>query len=88
MPSFNVSYDLHSPNANYDALFKELKKCSGWYHCLKSTWLVSTTESAGQLYERLRKVLKVSDRLLVIGVTKEHQGWLPKSAWEWINRHS
>jgi len=82
-----VSYDLNKSGQNYDALYEELKRSPGWCHVLDSTWLVSTTETAKQVSDRLRKHLDENDDLLVMAVTKDHAGWLNQSTWEWIKKH-
>jgi hypothetical protein len=50
-----------------------------------STWLVDTSLDAQGIWDRLAPHVDKSDFVLVIGVTREYQGWLPKDAWEWIN---
>lgn len=82
-----VSYDLRKPNRDYTSLYEELKKSSWWWHYLESTWLISTTESATQVYSRLVKTIDRDDRLLIIEAGRDRQGWLPKEAWEWISQH-
>ena len=88
MATYCVSYDLNNPGQHYEPLYQELKKCAGWWHYLDSTWLVHTSESADNLAKRLLAVIDENDRLLVINVGKDHQGWLPQKAWDWINGHT
>lgn len=88
MTVYCVSYDLNKEGQNYEDLYVELKKSPGWWHYLDSTWLISTSENAVQLSERLLKHLDSNDNLLVIGVTTDRAGWLSKKAWEWIGQHS
>ena len=88
MPAFCVSYDLNNPGQHYEPLYQELKKCPGWWHYLDSTWLVFTYETADSLANRLLGVIDVNDRLLVIAVGRDNQGWLPIAAWTWIDSHT
>ena len=81
-----VSYDLRKPGQDYKGLFDELEASSSWWHYLESTWLIATLESANELYNHLRKHLDGGDRLLIIQAGTDMQGWLPKEAWEWIER--
>jgi hypothetical protein len=81
-----VSYDLRKPGQDYKGLFAELEASSSWWHYLASTWLIATSESANELYNRLQKNLDRGDRLLIIQAGTDMQGWLPKKAWEWIER--
>ena len=84
-----VSYDLRTPGADYSGLIEELKKSKGWWHYLKSTWIVSTTETPDELYDRLEPHRHKDDRILIleIGPGAARQGWLPEKAWGWLERH-
>ena len=82
-----VSYDLRKPGQDYKGLFDELQASPGWWHYLESTWLIATSESANELYDRLRKHLDRDDSILVIQAGGDRQGWLPKKAWEWIDQN-
>ena len=82
-----VSYDLNVPGQDYKGLYDELKKSTNWWHYLDSTWLIYTSESAEKLFDRLSGHLDKSDRILVIRVTNEYQGWLPEEAWQWIRQY-
>jgi len=82
-----ISYDLNKDGKNYEGLIEELKKSSSWWHFLKSTWLIYTNETASQVWTRLEKQVDKDDYILIILVSKDYQGWLPKEAWEWIERY-
>jgi len=82
-----VSYDLRKPGQDYKNLFDELQASPGWWHFLDSTWLIATSESANELYNRLRTHLDRDDSILVIQAGADRQGWLPKKAWEWIDQN-
>ena len=77
-----VSYDLRKPGQDYKGLFDELEASPSWWHYLESTWLIATSESANELYNRLRKHLDGGDSILIIQAGTDMQGWLPKKAWE------
>jgi hypothetical protein len=78
-----VSYDLNKPGQAYDKLIEELKK-TAWWHFLKSTWLIETEESAEQVWNRIEPRVDKSDNVIIIEVTSNYSGWLPKEAWDWI----
>lgn len=84
-----VTYDLKRPGGDYSGLIEAIKECPGWWHYLKSTWVVSTNETPDELTERLGAHLHKRDRLLVIEVAPDakRQGWLPKKAWDWLRKH-
>ncbi len=83
-----VSYDLRKPGKDYVGLTEQLRAypISIWWHYLASTWLVSTSENATQLYNRLIPHLDQGDSILIIEAGTHMEGWLPKDAWELINQ--
>ena len=82
-----ISYDLNKSGKDYKGLIEELKRSNSWWHYLKSTWLIYTNESASAIWDRISSHVDSDDYALIIQVGKDHQGWLPKDAWDWINKH-
>jgi hypothetical protein len=82
---YAINYDLKEPGRDYVGLYEAIKGCGAWWHYLESTWLVDTNLDAEGIWKRLSPHFDENDRALVIGVTKNYQGWLPNDAWEWIN---
>lgn len=82
-----VSYDLNSPGQNYTSLRDELKKSTDWWHYLDSTWLIYTWESANQVWNRIHSEIDKNDRVLIIEVKNNMQGWLTQDAWDWIHKY-
>jgi hypothetical protein len=76
-----VSYHLRKPGKNYVELTEQLRNSPGWWHYLESTWLISTRESADELYNRLHVHIDEGDSILIIEAGRRRQGWLPKDAW-------
>lgn len=85
---YAINYDLKRPGQNYEALYDGIKSCGVWWHHLDSTWLVDTTLTAQGIWNKLEPYIDKNDFFLVIGVTRDYWGWLPKEAWEWINSRS
>lgn len=85
MRIYNVSYDLKKPGQNYTALFTELKSTGDWWHYLESTWLIATNETASQVWDRISPAIDKNDRVLIIEVVNNKNGWLAPEAWDWIN---
>jgi hypothetical protein len=83
---YQISYDLNKEK-NYDKLYERIKSYGEYRNILRSTWLVSTSESAQQIHEKLRPLIDSDDRLFISEVTSNFQGWLPKSDGDWINSH-
>jgi hypothetical protein len=85
---FAINYDLKKPGRDYDGLHTAIKSLGDWWHYLGSTWLVDCALDANAIFERLRPHLDGSDRVLVIRVARDYQGWLEPDAWEWINQRT
>jgi hypothetical protein len=83
-----VTYDLKQPNASYSELFDALKGEDSWAHYISSTWMIATDKSASQFSSELTPHIFSGDRLLVVKLSDDRQGWLPRKAWDWIKRHS
>ena len=82
---YAINYDLKRPGQNYEALHEAIKNCGAWWHYLGSTWLVDTSMNAKGIWNRLAPHVDKNDYVLVIGITRDYEGWLPKEAWEWLN---
>jgi len=81
-----VDYVLSKRFRDYHPLFEALKNNSSQsWHFSDSTWIVNTNLSANEYAERLLPYIETTDSLLVVRITREHQGWLPKEAWDWLN---
>jgi hypothetical protein len=81
---YAINYDLKKPGRDYSGLYQAIKRTGAWWHYLGSTWLVDTKLDAAGVWKELAKHIDKNDRMLIIGVTKDYQGWLPKDAWDWI----
>lgn len=81
-----ISYDLKEPGRNYEALYDEIKKAGTWWHHLDSTWIIQTEFTPKQWYQRLTPHLDRNDTILIIQVSKNPYGRLPKRAWDWLAR--
>lgn len=82
---YAINYDLKNPGQDYKELHEAIKGCGDWWHYLGSTWLVDTPLNGQSIWQKLAPFVDKNDRVLVIGVTREYQGWLPPDAWDWIN---
>lgn len=81
-----ITYDRNKLFANYDNLENAIKSSgSSWWHHMQNTWLLNSTLSANDIYNRLAPHLNVEDRIIIFQVTGNYQGWLDKEAWDWIN---
>lgn len=85
---YAINYDLKRPGQNYEALYDAIRGCGDWWHFLGSTWLVDTSLTAQGVWNVLASHVDENDFFLVVGITRDYQGWLPSEAWAWINGRS
>ena len=82
-----VTYDLKVVR-DYTPLYEALKLQGHWWHYLASTWLIDTSKTPQQVWEAVQPHLDQRDFILIAEMGQQHQGWLPKDAWEWITSRS
>ena len=81
-----ITHALNDQAKNYAPFFEALKNNANyWWHYLDTTWIVSTHYSANDYAKLLYPYMNDTDRLLVVKIAKEYQGWLPTEAWDWLN---
>ena len=72
MATFMIGYDLNRPGQNYTNLIAAIKGIGpGWWHCLDSTWLVKTEQTAVQIRDKLNPHIDITDELLVAKLSGE-----------------
>jgi hypothetical protein len=55
---------------------------------LDSTWIVTSTLTPSEAFDRLKPALDESDRVLIVNITGDtYSGWLTQKAWDWLNEH-
>lgn len=83
-----VTYDLKKPGADYNGLYEVLKTAPSWYHIMESCWLLYTTETPSQWFEKVRSKIDQNDNIFIVDISnKSRQGWMNKAAWDWLNSH-
>lgn len=74
MTVYVISYDLNRPGQDYGDLHDSIKAFGNYWHCLDSTWMVSSNMSAIDIAKKLWAQMDTNDKLLVTPVA-------PGSAW-------
>jgi hypothetical protein len=84
-----IGYDLKDkPIQTYAPLIEEIQKlATDWWHCLDSTWLVTTSLDVEQVRNRLRTRMDATDELLVITVTAPAAWFFPEQCGDWLQRN-
>ena len=80
-----ITYDLHKPGQNYEALIAKIKACGAWAFLTQSTYLVMTEKTPVEVRDNLKTVLDSNDSLFV-GVAPPPSAWsgLEKEVSQWI----
>ncbi len=58
-----------------------------WRYDLPNTFYLESEEEADKLADLIIEQ-KADARFLLVEVSKNRQGWLPKATWEFLNRNS
>ncbi|WP_312545728.1 hypothetical protein [Pantoea eucalypti] len=91
MSVYVITWNLNKERQNYDtarrAFIQHLERYDNTKDSgLESVRWISTTSTAEQVQNDLQAKLDGNDRLFVSKLTSgNHQGWLSKQVWEWIN---
>lgn len=84
MAVYHVSYDLRTPDHDYDALLDQIRASLGYAHLQGSTWLVYTPETASMLFDRLAPNIGTKGRLFVSRVQTDWAGLLTNDQIVWL----
>ena len=87
MAVYSISYDLIKMGQKYDALIKEIKTFPNWCHAMDSYWLISSSLSATQVRDKLRKHTDNNDLIFVTSISRDYSGWLTQETWDWIDKN-
>ena len=77
-----------TPNDVRSDLEDEIVKFGNWWHYFGDFWIVDTDRDVNDMTEILRQCMGPKDDLLIAGIQPPYQGWLPPTAWKWLNENS
>lgn len=84
---FQISYDLKSTTADYSVVYEKIRSFGEALPILKSTWLVSTNKTAGEMTDELQSVIQKGDRFFISEVAiGKYNGWHSSTTWDWIKQ--
>lgn len=84
--AYLITYDI-KPNDNYNLLEKELKKYEKWWHYLERTWIIISDETPQEIWSRIENKINKHNNFLIIEVKDNSEGWMERSAWDWIKNN-
>ncbi len=85
-----ITYDLNAEGQDYNALYDKIKSLGEWFHPLESVWFLKPHDDVGVdlITEQLRTTMDNGDHIFVVSISNQpRQGWLRKTAWEWLRAH-
>lgn len=83
-----ITYDLNKQGQDYENVIQAIKSASAgvWCSYWKSSFLIkSNLRTASDVFAKIRPHLDSNDKVLVIEVKDNKQGWLTNEQWEYIN---
>lgn len=86
---YMITYDLNSQGQQYDKVIQAIKDASTgvWCSYWKSSYLIKSNLTVQQISDRITPNLDSNDRLLIIEVKQNYQGWLNEQQWKYINEN-
>lgn len=89
MAIYVVTHELQAPDNNYYEFYQKLKAFGGYSKRFDSFWLIDSPHSTSEIRNDLAKLIKRSDKLLVIRVQKDWAGYnIDKGMVSWLAMHS
>lgn len=85
---YMITYDLNKEGQDYENVIQAIKDASTgiWCSFWKSSFLIkSNLKTADEVTDKIIPYLDSNDKLLVIEVKNNKQGWLSKEQWNYIN---
>lgn len=83
MKKYLVTYDLNRSGQNYYDLIEAIKT----YPCIRvmqSAWFIKSSFDAKTISFDLQNYMDKNDHIIVSEITSNRQGWLSKSAWDFL----
>ncbi len=87
---YMLTYDLNNPGQKYDKIIKVITdeiSDGNWCTFWKSSYLLRSNLTTEQMLEKLKPFLDNSDRFFVTEITKNYQGWLDETEWDYIRKN-
>ena len=89
MAVYLITFKLSNPAANPVPLVEAIKRiANGWMFYIPTSIFINSSESANAIAAKITPFVGSQDYLIIVRITKEHQGWMPKAAWDWLNERT
>lgn len=86
MAVYIVTYDLNKETSRPN-ITGEIKKTPSWAQLSESSYAISTSETAQQVYARFSGMLDSNDNFYVIALNRPYSGRGPKDVNQWLEQN-
>jgi len=86
VPAYVVTYDLNK-EATRPPILKDIKDFGSWARLSESSYSISTSLTAHQVYEKLKSHIDSNDQIYIIPLSKPWSGFGPKEVNEWLDNN-
>lgn len=85
MAVYMITYDLNKQGQNYSKVIQTINECSiEQYSVWKSSYLIKSDMTAKQISDKISQFLDENDKMIVVEVNGNYDGWLPHGSWEYL----
>ena len=78
---------FNSKDPRIDQWTPVFDKATDWLRYAPNCWIIYTGRDPEIWFDRVKPLLREGEHVLICELKlSNRRGWLPKSAWEWINR--
>lgn len=68
-------------------LITTIKTAQRWWNYLPNVWIIDTKRNVEEWTSRLNKNNINDTNFIIVDITNSaRQGWLPRKAWEWLDK--
>lgn len=88
MAAYMITYDLNKSGKDYEGVIEAIKESSTAYcRYWKSSWLIKSNLTPDQITAKITPHLDGDDRMIVIEVKNNYQGWMSEEQWKFIREN-
>lgn len=86
--NYLVSYDLNKPGKDYSGVHKAIQNAStgSWCRPLESVYIIQSNLTSEGIYNKVHPFLDSSDRILVVGLTRDYCGYLTNDIVDFLSK--
>ena len=87
MATFIITYDLNRETTRPPIVKKIKNVGTSWAMLSESSYAITSNETPGQVFNKLKPLLDSNDNLYVITLKKPYSGFGPQKVNDWLEKH-